>query len=108
MHMRIAAIDDTPIGTETVAKLFEDPLLGEIELYHHNKLRAFLKPYIAKYTNVEEVRKIITDDIPAKWTLDKRAEVLQNFKEAETVNVVFDRYFNLNGKASIEALFPLN
>ncbi|BDI29195.1 hypothetical protein CCAX7_12460 [Capsulimonas corticalis] len=106
--MRIAAIDDTPIGTETVAKLFEDPLLGEIELYHHNKLRAFLKPYIAKYTNVEEVRKIITDDIPAKWTLDKRAEVLQNFKEAETVNVVFDRYFNLNGKASIEALFPLN
>jgi len=120
LHIRLFKVSfrnlSFPVGVETFVFLFEPWLLRTIDLDEFNAVRdyhffSYFK-FIAlaenRYTDLNDVKTKIEDNIPPTLSNLEKAAFLTDLKEKDTVPEAMELYLQSFGKRSFERVFPLN
>jgi len=112
LHIRLFKVSfrnlSFPVGVETFVFLFEPWLLRTIDLDEFNAVRDFIALAENRYTDLNDVKTKIEDNIPPTLSNLEKAAFLTDLKEKDTVPEAMELYLQSFGKRSFERVFPLN
>ncbi len=111
LHIRLVSVNTGgpqpfPIGLETLVQIFEPWLLRTIYLDEWNGVRAYVTPRAQQYTDLEEARQRIAQNLPERLGEAERAAFLADMDQAQTVQVLMSRYLRLLGRETFNGTFP--
>src|ERR1017187_1864869 len=72
-----------PVGIKTIVQLFEPFLLRQIDLDEFNAVREFVAPYAACFSQLDEVKTMVKQNIPSSFSQEERT-AFQNEIDKET------------------------
>jgi len=91
-----------PIGLDTLVFGMEILFLRSIDRRHRYELREYLARFKNQYTNLDEVKQRVIDDLSEEGESETEKEV----RGAKNIKTVFFLYLKDNGRRSFESLFP--
>jgi len=94
-----------PIGFQTVVQLFEPYLLRVIVLDEFNSVRQFVDPFAARYADLDAVKRLIKDNIPASLSAQEQAAFENEIDKDVKTRVAMERFLRFLGKKSFERVF---
>jgi len=111
LHIRLFKISfgsqSFPVGIETFVFLFEPWLLRTIDLDEFNAVREFIAFAKSRYTDLDDVKDKIEDNIPPTLSSAEKAAFLTDLNEKDSVLEAMELYLQSFGKRSFERVFPL-
>lgn len=111
LHIRLFTVgisgrDQFPIGVETIVLLFEPWLLRDIEIDHFNTMRAYIQPRLAKYNDLQNVKQLITDNVPTSLPAEERKAFITDINEKTSIVEAMEKFIRYLGMRSFERAFP--
>jgi hypothetical protein len=111
LHIRLFTIgvsggDKFPIGIETIVLLFEPWLLRDIEIDHFNFIRTYIQPQVAKYNDLQNVKQLITSNIPTSLPAEERNTFIRDINEKTSIVEAMEKFIRYLGLRSFERAFP--
>lgn len=109
LHIRLFAVSvgqqSLPIGVETLVQLFEPWLLRGIEIDHFNAVRTYIDPRAANHPDLNDVKTLITQNLPSGFADQERAAFEHDVNEAETVPEAMELYLRFVGRKAFKRVF---
>lgn len=111
LHIRLFNVNagsvNFPVGVETLVQIFEPWLLRNIELDHFNASRALISPRAQKYNDIDQVKSLITENIPATFKKQEKAALNSDLAKTQTITEAMEIFLYYLGKESFDRVFPL-
>ena len=95
-----------PIGIETITKIFEPPLIRRIIFDEFDAVRTFLAPYIAKYSNLTDVKALIAANVPPTLPPQESQAFETELNKAANVTQAMERGLRFLGRQTFVRIFP--
>lgn len=110
LHIRLFSVgvgsQSFPVGIETIVQLFEPWLLRTIELDHFNAGRNFIGSRANKYSDLDDVKRRIKDNLPRTFSEQERTAFQADVDRATTVVETMELYLGFLGRKSFDRVFP--
>jgi len=110
LHIRLFSVSTGsqpfPVGVETIVQIFEPWLLRTIDIDEFDGVRTFLNSRADKYTNLNQVRQTIMENVPQSLPPQERTAFIADVEKATTVRSAMELYLRLLGKRSFSHIFP--
>jgi hypothetical protein len=94
-----------PIGIKTVVQLFEPFLLRLIDLDEFNGVREFVAPYAARFPNLDQVKAMVKQNIPASFSQEERTAFQNEIDKETQVHEAMERFLRFLGKRTFVRVF---
>jgi hypothetical protein len=107
LHINVARMGATPIGTEIIVQLFEPHWLRTILLNEFNAVRAYVAPYVSRYSDLSDVKKRVKENIPPTLPDAERAAFESDLEKAATVVPAMELFLRFVGLGTFKRVFPL-
>jgi hypothetical protein len=110
LHIRLFSVtvgaQPLPIGVETIVQIFEPWLLKSVDIDEFNGVRTFLDEKARIYTDLNQVRMLINNNIPQSLPGLEKTAFIADVDKASSVIVAMELYLRLLGKGSFNRVFP--
>lgn len=110
LHIRLFSVSTGseqpfPVGVETIVQVFEPWLLRTIDIDEFDGVRTFLNSYAQRYTDLDQVRRMIMDNVPTSLPAQERTAFIADVEKATNVRVAMELCLRLLGKSSFSRIF---
>ena len=110
LHIRLFSLNtggpqSFPVGIETVTQLFEPWLLKTIFYDEFDGVRKCVKEPAKKYTDLEQVRRLVEENLPDNLDQKDRDAFISDVRQASTIQSVMMRYLSFVGKKTFKGTF---
>jgi hypothetical protein len=110
LHIRLFSViissQPIPLGTETLAYIFEPSLLRQIDIDEFDAIRSFIEPSVISHPDLAQVKSIIKDNIPSRLSEGEKSAFIADVEKSMSVPSAMELFVRSFGKRSFKRVFP--